>query len=338
MLRATVCALVLTLPVGTAAQQLHIAPFTGRNAGLGGATMVGLGVAAYGGPVGVRLSGAMEAGATPLGPVFGRERTDGVDAWSGDVDMVVDGAAMGLRVGGLEPVAFAGVGAHGLRLADGSTAAIPTWSYGLGASLPLTSWLAIDGEARYRMPHESDPDQLPAGVAGGWELRTGLSVRLGRARRPGRAVPAPSGRVGTPVGATAVASLTLRTADRYVGVPYVWGGDSPSEGFDCSGFVQYVFARNDIRLPRVSRDQARAGRRIEPVISRLREGDLLFFAGADGVIDHVAIYVGDRTIIHAASSRGAVAYDRWDSRAARWYADHFVAARRVIPDGIRFRP
>ncbi|HSH44249.1 MAG TPA: C40 family peptidase, partial [Longimicrobiales bacterium] len=138
---------------------------------------------------------------------------------------------------------------------------------------------------------------------------------------------------GTAVGSSARAALTLDTADRYLGVPYVWGGESPSAGFDCSGFVQYVFARNGVELPRVSRDQARAGRRLATRASEFQPGDLLFFAGSDGVIDHVAIYVGDNTIIHSSASRGQVAYDRLDTRRGSWYATHLVAARRVIPEG-----
>ena len=115
-----------------------------------------------------------------------------------------------------------------------------------------------------------------------------------------------------------------------MGTPYRWGGDTPDEGFDCSGFVRYVFARNNVWLPRVSRDQARAGDRVTPVLSTLREGDLLFFAGRDGVIDHVAIYAGNGRIIHSSASRGAVAYDRLDSSRGSWYRDNLVAVRRVI--------
>jgi cell wall-associated NlpC family hydrolase len=124
-----------------------------------------------------------------------------------------------------------------------------------------------------------------------------------------------------------VATLTTRAAEHYVGSPYRWGGETP-DGFDCSGFVQYVYALNGIPLPRLSRDQAQAGQPVEPALSELRKGDLVFFASAEA-IDHVAIYAGDATIIHASLGRGAVGTDRLDRRDS-WYAQRLVAARRVI--------
>jgi len=126
---------------------------------------------------------------------------------------------------------------------------------------------------------------------------------------------------------------TLATADKYLGVPYKWGGTSPRTGFDCSGFVQYVFAREDVKLPRTSRQQARAGESLPARWSALSAGDLVMFAEPGERISHVAIYAGKHRIIHASSSGGGVRYDDLDTHRGQWYRTRIVAARRVVADG-----
>jgi cell wall-associated NlpC family hydrolase len=129
------------------------------------------------------------------------------------------------------------------------------------------------------------------------------------------------------------AARVLPTAERYLGVPYRWGGTSPKTGFDCSGFVQYVFAKHGTRLPRTSRQQASAGQRLRPVWSALRPGDLVMFAEPGRRISHVAIYAGRRRIIHASGSARKVRYDALDTKRGKWFTKHLVAARRVSPRG-----
>ncbi|HEY0306314.1 MAG TPA: C40 family peptidase [Longimicrobiales bacterium] len=132
--------------------------------------------------------------------------------------------------------------------------------------------------------------------------------------------------------ASAKASSILATADDYVGTKYVWGGTTP-RGFDCSGFVQYVFREHGIELPRTSRQQVQVGRSVPTSLSALRAGDLLFFATDGKRIDHIAIYAGNDEIIHSSSSGGGVGYDNLSSKRGQWFADHHVATRRVIEDG-----
>jgi cell wall-associated NlpC family hydrolase len=122
----------------------------------------------------------------------------------------------------------------------------------------------------------------------------------------------------------------LATADRYVGTRYRYGGESPAEGFDCSGFVQFVFGRNGMELPRTSRQQASAGRAGPREIAALRPGDLMFFATSGRRIDHVAIYAGDGRIIHASSGAGRVRYDEIGTDRGEWYLRRFVTARRML--------
>ena len=81
-------------------------------------------------------------------------------------------------------------------------------------------------------------------------------------------------------------------AKEFIGIPYVYGGTSPS-GFDCSGFVKYVYAHFGVALPRVTYDQIKVGTSID--YSELQAGDLVFFRGGD----HVGIYVGNGQYIHA---------------------------------------
>jgi cell wall-associated NlpC family hydrolase len=138
-----------------------------------------------------------------------------------------------------------------------------------------------------------------------------------------------AGRAGSET-RTAAAARILNTADGYLGVPYRYGGSSPN-GFDCSGFVQYVFARNGVNLPRTSRQQAQVGESLTPDWRAVAAGDLVMFAD-NGPISHVAIYAGNNRIIHSSSSGGGVRYDDLSTNRGSWFVDHMVAARRVTPD------
>jgi cell wall-associated NlpC family hydrolase len=121
----------------------------------------------------------------------------------------------------------------------------------------------------------------------------------------------------------------VRTARGYVGARYVWGGESP-RGFDCSGFVQWVFARRGVAMPRTAREQAGVGD--APYPGDLRPGDLLFFWGGSGA-QHVAIYAGGDSIIHASTRSRRVQVDRMRGTGMRrdWFGQRLIAVRRVMP-------
>lgn len=90
----------------------------------------------------------------------------------------------------------------------------------------------------------------------------------------------------------------IETAERFLGVPYKWGGESAREGFDCSGLAMTVYRLNGLKLPRNSRQQYRAGRAVKK--GELQPGDLVFFATKGGKrVNHVGIYLGDDRFIHA---------------------------------------
>ena len=125
------------------------------------------------------------------------------------------------------------------------------------------------------------------------------------------------------------AAAVIPTAERYLGVKYTWGGNTPSSGFDCSGYVKYVFEKHGVRLPRTSRAQASAGDRVPLDFSYLRAGDLIMFANKGEAISHVAIYAGDRKILHSSKSGQGVRYDDLRSNRGAWYRENAVVARRV---------
>jgi cell wall-associated NlpC family hydrolase len=137
---------------------------------------------------------------------------------------------------------------------------------------------------------------------------------------------------GIAVRGTVTGADIVRAARDYLGVRYVWGGDTP-RAFDCSGFTRYVFARYGIALPRTAHEQAAVGD--APFPGDLRPGDLLFFSGGQGA-QHIAIYVGGDTIIHASSSSRRVKLDlirphggQWAKH--NWFRNRLIAVRRVLP-------
>ncbi len=114
----------------------------------------------------------------------------------------------------------------------------------------------------------------------------------------------------------------VKLAQTFLGVPYVWGGTSPS-GFDCSGLVQYVYAKQGVKLPRVAEDQAKVGTPIAP--EQLQPGDAVFFADRTGYIHHEGMYVGGGYFIHAPRTGDVV---KISSLYEPYYATQYAGARR----------
>jgi cell wall-associated NlpC family hydrolase len=127
----------------------------------------------------------------------------------------------------------------------------------------------------------------------------------------------------TPEGAAASAPVLIATALGYQGVPYRNGGSDPS-GFDCSGFVQWVFAQHGMALPREVRDQFGVGIPIDR--DDVRAGDLVFFETVTRGASHVGIALDNETFIHAPSSRGVVRIERYTSD---YWKKRYLGARRV---------
>lgn len=111
-------------------------------------------------------------------------------------------------------------------------------------------------------------------------------------------------------------------AKHYLGVPYVWGGQSP-KGFDCSGFVQYVFQKNGITLPRTADLQYEKGLSVKK--DNLQQGDVVFFTTYAAGPSHNGIYVGDGKFISATTSRG-IAIDKIESD---YWKTRYIGAKRI---------
>ncbi|MDF2500979.1 MAG: NlpC/P60 family protein [Anaerosporomusa subterranea] len=124
--------------------------------------------------------------------------------------------------------------------------------------------------------------------------------------------------------ASSTATSVLNTAKQYMGVPYVWGGETPT-GFDCSGFTQYVLKQNGITIPRTAAEQYQSG--VSIMKSNLKTGDLVFFTTYKPGASHVGFYMGDGKFIHASSGAKQVTISSLDES---YYTEKYIGARRYI--------
>ena len=134
-----------------------------------------------------------------------------------------------------------------------------------------------------------------------------------------------TGNSGSSTG-SATGSQIVNEAKKYLGYRYVYGGASPSTGFDCSGFVYYVLKQFGYSPYRTPVDQYKQGTYVTK--ANLEPGDIVFFAGtgSSNTISHVGIYVGDGQMIHSPNSRSTVSYA--DITSGYW-ANHYYGARRM---------
>ncbi len=124
----------------------------------------------------------------------------------------------------------------------------------------------------------------------------------------------------SPLEEAAQASASLRTqvvnyALQFVGNRYVWGGTSLTNGVDCSGFTMQVMKKFGVSLPHYSGSQAKMGKAVSS--SEMRPGDLVFYANSGGTINHVALYIGNGQVVHAASSRSGIKISTWNYRTPK---------------------
>jgi len=124
----------------------------------------------------------------------------------------------------------------------------------------------------------------------------------------------------------AVKYTVVKTAKKMLGVKYRYGGTSPARGFDCSGLVQYSHLAAGVKLPRTTRQQFKATKRIQR--KYLKAGDLVFFkTSISRAVSHVGIYLGDSRFIHAPSSGKRV---KINSMKEYYWRKRFTGAGRVL--------
>lgn len=134
----------------------------------------------------------------------------------------------------------------------------------------------------------------------------------------------PSPGTGTTVTTNVTGQDIVNFAQQYLGYKYCWGGSSPETGFDCSGFVYYVYKHFGINVNRVAADQASNGVHVDP--NNLKCGDILCFYSGSSYIGHAGIYIGGNKFIHASNSTTGVII----SELSGYYSSRGFEARRLV--------
>ncbi|MFI5235061.1 MAG: C40 family peptidase [Gemmatimonadales bacterium] len=213
-----------------------------------------------------------------------------------------------------------------------------SWSAGAGYEVVPFRGLALRGEGRYRV---LNPDHHT-----GLEFTLGAAFNFGSGRAPNQpsytverhgAAPA-SGKVvslaeskGFKGDKAELVAQVVQTASDAMGTPYQWGGTGKDgSGFDCSGLIQWAYGQHGVRLPRVSRDQAREGKEIPKRLDALAPGDILTFSNSGTFITHVALYVGDGKFIHSANGGVQLSVLSPDDSYGRWWWKRWVGVRRIV--------
>lgn len=240
-------------------------------------------------------------------------------------------------------------GALGMDADTARQALAALWTVGMGLEWRPLRILGIGFEERYRVidrgPHGF---WRPGTPRKGFGTALGISIGLGGSvhRSDATAVappPIPSAAATAytyhPPADSVLPTLMLvsgrgmdvvETALDVLGSPYQWGGTAEN-GFDCSGLIQYAYARHGIRLPRTSRDQALVGSAVARVIDSLLPGDILAFAGrTGGAVTHVGLYVGEGKFIHSSSTGVKLSRLDLNDPEGSYWIPKWVGARRLL--------
>jgi len=239
---------------------------------------------------------------------------------------------------GGRPGAYAVGGVAGGFGTGGAESWWRSWSAGVGYELIPLPFLSLGVEGRYV--------GFGASARSGLELsfRVGANIGASPVRPPaigGDLATASSTSAAVPL-SSAATSLTrsdaqrlldgvIATADSAIGARYRYGGTGEDgRGFDCSGLIQYAYARHGITLPRTSTAQATQGREIDRTLDALQPGDLLTFSSSGHGVTHVGLYVGNGRFIHSASTGVQTSTLSADDPYGKWWYTRWVGVRRIV--------
>lgn len=195
----------------------------------------------------------------------------------------------------------------------------------------LFATTALGACASSGMVYKPQPFPMPGGNGGTVAVPAPAPADPGVASAPAPSAPAPSA-PHAPHAPYAPHAPAAGSADGYAlsgtalslrGAPYRPGGVDPS-GFDCSGFVRYVYEQHGVAVPRQVRDQFRVGKNVDR--DDLEPGDLVFFSTVAPGASHVGIVIGGDQFVHAPSEKGVV---RVESLGAQYWASRYIGAKRV---------
>jgi cell wall-associated NlpC family hydrolase len=230
------------------------------------------------------------------------------------------------RTGQGGPYVIAGLsGGLGSETANRYSDPWGSWSAGIGYDLFPLDFMSVGAEGRWRA--------ISLGGRNGVELAFGVALHLG-AKPPTRGADQASVHATIPLTQSPPESLAdsiIATAAQAMGKPYEYGGTGENgEGFDCSGLIQYAYGKHGIQLPRRSRDQAKAGTKVDRELEKLRPADLLTFSNRGGPVTHVGMYVGGGRFIHSATRGVQVSTLSASDPYGRWWYQRWVGVRRII--------
>lgn len=220
-----------------------------------------------------------------------------------------------------------------------------SWSVGAGYQIVPLSFLGLSVEGRWR--------KLTPGGRDGPELSLRLGALFGRRNggppEPSRPIPGNPGRpisgnpsrqpdtpepvrlatAGRPDARASLADSVVAAAAATMGTAYRLGGTT-TEGFDCSGLIQYAYGKYGIEVPRTSGEQAEAGEKVDRSLDALEPGDILTFSTSGDGVSHVALYVGEGRFIHSASHGVQLSLLSPDDPYGKWWYRRWVGARRIL--------